>query len=438
MGIVTQIKHAWNAFQKPEQPNPLVEYRSMGSSFSSLPGRTTRIFGNDKTIKSTIYNQIGIDVSAIDMFHVKTDPEENFRYVSTIQSGLNMCFNLEANIDETSRAFKQNIVMTMFDKGVVAIVPIDTSTNPANSNVYDIHTMRVGEVLEFMPQHVRVLVYNELTGEKVEMVLSKRKVAVVINPMYAVMNEHNSTLQRLTRKLSLLDTIDEQTSSGKLDLIFQLPYVVKNETRRAQADKRRQEIEDQMENSRYGIVYTDGTEKVTQLNRPAENNMLRQVEYLTKQLYSQLGLTEEVFLGTASETVMLNYFNRTIEPVLSAITQAMERVFLTKTARTQGQAIRFFRDPFKLVGLADIAELADKLTRNEVVTSNEIRGFIGMRPSKDKKADELRNSNMPLEPTRGIEGKVVNPKLGRPRLNPEDKPNEERKENLQNDSDDSS
>jgi len=412
MGLVSQIKqlrHAWNTFTN-EDLNRSTGYSGVGTFGNVRPDRIRQRFYNDRSMVSTIYNQIGIDAAAIDMIHVRVDPEEDDRYISTIKSGLNRCLTLEANIDEASRAFKQNVVMTMFDKGVVALVPVDTDMDPNGTNAYDILTMRVGEVVEWKADSIRVLVYNDKTGQKQEVTCKKSDVAIVENPLYTVMNEPNSTLQRLVRKLSLLDSVDEQASSGKLDIIIQLPYVVKTEARKQQALVRRQDLEDQLNGSKYGIAYTDGTEKITQLNRPAENNMMKQVEYLTTQLYSQLGLTQEVFMGTADETVMLNYYNRTLEPVLTAISQAMERTFLSKTAYTQGHRIKFYRNPFKLVPITVIGDLADKLGRNEVVSPNEVRGWIGLKPSKDKKADQLRNSNMPAEkavavPTTNSEGK---------------------------------
>lgn len=401
MGVIKQLKdlkHAFNAFSAVEA-NQFQSWGNPGASYGYRPDRTRMRSHNDKSIVSSIYNQIGIDASAIDMFHVRLDRDKNDRYKETIRSGLNYCLTREANLDEASRAFKQNIVMTMFDKGTVAIVPVDTDVDTQNDNVFDIKTMRVGEIVAWFPEHVRVSLYNQKTGIKQELTLKKNSIAIVENPLYATMNDQNSTLQRLIRKLSLLDSLDEQTSSGKLDLIIQLPYVIKSESRRQQADQRRADIENQLKGSKYGIAYTDGTEKVTQLNRPAENNMHEQVKDLTAQLYNQLGLTAEVFEGTASEGVMLNYFNRTLEPVLSAIAQAMERSFISKTGWSQGQAVRFYRNPFTLVSMKDLAEIGDKLTRNEILSSNEMRGFIGLKPSTDKRADELRNANMPVQDT---------------------------------------
>lgn len=369
--------------------------RGMGS-YSVNPSRTRMSSSGDKTVITAIYNQIAIDVAAIAIQHVKIDMDTG-RYKETMVSGLNDCLTLEANIDEGARAFRQNIAMTLFDKGVAAICIIEADGDPALSMSYDIKTMRVGEVREWFPEHVRVLVYNQQTGNKEELTLAKRQVAIVENPLYAVMNDDVSTLKRLTRKLSLLDAIDEQAGSGKLDIIIQLPYVVKSESRKQQAAQRRQDMEEQLYNSKYGVAYADATEKITQLNRPAENNMLAQVEFLTKQLYSQLGIPKDVFDGNADEKTMINYHNRTIEPILTAITEAMERKFLSKTARSQGQAVRFFKDPFKNMALSEIAEIADKLSRNEVVTSNEIRSAMGMRPSTEAKADKLQNANMPNE-----------------------------------------
>lgn len=348
---------------------------------------------SSKTIVSSIYNRLGIDVAAIAIQHVRLD--DDGRYKETIKSGLQNCLTLEANLDQAARAFRQDMAMTLFDKGTIAVVPVDTTLDPKVSGAFDIKTLRVGEIVQWFPKHVKVNLYNENKGRREEVVLPKQIVAIIENPLYSVMNETNSTLQRLIRKLSLLDQLDEQVSSGKLDLIIQLPYVIKSEARRNQAEVRRKDIEMQLKDSKYGIAYTDGTEKITQLNRPVENTMLKQVEYLTTMLYGQLGLTEDVFNGTASEAVMLNYHNRTIEPILSAITEGMKRTFLTKTARSQGQSIEFYRDPFKLVTISDMAEIADKFTRNEIASTNEIRSAIGWKPAQDPKADELRNKNMP-------------------------------------------
>lgn len=407
MGLMNSLMHAaFNAFSKEPELRP----QSWGTygqsmSFGSRPDRSSLRANSGRSILSSVFNQIAIDVAAVEIQHVQIDRENNNRYLKTRDSTFNQCLTLEANLDETARAFKQNIVMTMFDKGTVAIVPIETDDDPEKTNAYDIHTMRVGEIVAWFPQHVRVLLYNELKGIKEEITLRKDTVAIIENPMYTVMNESNATLTRLIRKLNLVDSLDEQVGSGKLDMIIQLPYVIKTEARQEQANQRRAAIEDQLRGSKYGIAYTDGTEKITQLNRPAENNMHKYVLELTKQLYSQMGLTEDVFLGTASEAVMLNYFNRTLEPILTAITQEMERTFISKTGRTQGQAVRYFRDPFKLVAVADMAEIGDKFVRNEIFSSNEIRAFMGVRPSDDKKADELRNPNMPVP-----EGGVPPPK----------------------------
>jgi hypothetical protein len=337
--------------------------------------------------------RLGIDVASVDMRHVKLDDEG--RYLQDMPSGLNDCLTVEANIDQGARAFRQDVALTMFDKGVAAIVPVDTTTDPSTPGSWDVQSLRVGEVIAWFPRHVTVRLYDDNSGLKKDITLEKKFVAIVENPLYSVMNEPNSTLQRLIRKLNLLDAIDEQSASGKLDLIIQLPYVIKTETRRAEAEKRRKEIEVQLKGSQYGIAYADGTEKITQLNRPAENNLMGQIEYLTTMLYGQLGLTEEVLNGTANEAAMVNYYNQTLEPVLTAIKEAMHRTFLTKTARTQGQAVQFFNNPFKLITMTALAELADKLTRNEILSSNEMRGLIGFKPSTDPKANQLLNKNLP-------------------------------------------
>lgn len=387
-----RIKHAWNAFtgQGDQFRKPFSDY---GESYGTRPDRVRLTISNERSIISSIYTRLGIDVAAVDIRHVRLD--DNERYIETIQSGLNNCLQLEANIDQGARAFRQDVAMTLFDRGVIAIVPVDTTINPQVSGSYDINTLRVGEIVTWYPRHVRVKLYNDKLGRKEELTLPKTTVAIIENPLYSVMNEPNSTLQRLIRKLNILDAVDEQSGSGKLDIIIQLPYVIKTEARRQQAEQRRTDIENQLKGSKYGIAYTDGTEKITQLNRAAENNMLKQIEYLTTMLYGQLGLTEEVFTGNADEKVMLNYFNRTIEPILAAITEGMKRTFLTKTARSQLQSIEYFRDPFKLVAVSDIAEIADKFTRNEILSSNEVRGIIGFKPVKDPEADELRNKNLP-------------------------------------------
>ena len=386
----TRLKHAWNAFINNKDPT--INYGVLGSSYYYRPDRQRFTGGNERTIVTSVYNRIALDVSAVEIKHVRID--ENDRYKETINSGINSCFNTEANIDQTGRAFIQDIVMSMLDEGCVAIVPIDTTTSPVNSNTYDILSMRTGKILQWYPNHVQVRVYNEKTGNKEDIILPKSSVGIIENPLYAVINEPNSTMQRLIRKLSLLDAVDEQSGSGKLDLIIQLPYTIKTEARRKQAEMRRKEIEMQLTGSKYGIAYTDGTEHITQLNRPIENNLMKQIEYLTSMLYSQLGITTAILDGSADEKTMLNYYNRTIEPIISAIVCEAKRKFLTKTARSQRQSFLFFRDPFKLVPISQIADIADKFTRNEIASSNEIRQCIGMKPSKDPKADMLINSNL--------------------------------------------
>lgn len=388
--IRSRLSHAWNAFLNLENRRPP---NDIGAMYGTRPDRTRLLGSNERSIISSIYTRLSIDTASVGIRHVRVDDQQ--RYMEDVDSGLNNCLTLEANIDQAARAFRQDIAMTLFDRGVAALVPVDTSINPETSGSFDIKTLRVGEIVAWHPRHVRVNVYNEAIGRREEVTLEKKFVAIVENPLYAVMNEPNSTLQRLIRKLNLLDAVDEQSSSGKLDMIIQLPYVIKSESRRQQAEQRRKDIEFQLKGSQYGIAYTDGTEKITQLNRPAENNLLKQVEYLMEMLYAQLGLTEEVMNGTADEKAMLNYYNRTIEPILAAMTEAMRRSFLTKTARSQKQTISYFRDPFRLVPINDIAEIADKFTRNEILTANEIRAVMGIKPSDDPKADELRNSNMP-------------------------------------------
>lgn len=404
-----RLRHAWNAFTNQDSEKQL-SYLDYGASYGYRPDRNRFNISNERSIISSIYTRIGIDVSSSDIRHVRLD--ENNRYLASIDSGLNNCLTLEANIDQSAQAFKQDIAMSLLDKGVIAIVPIDTSLNPNNSAGYDIKTMRVAEVIYWYPKHVGVRVYNDAKGLKEDLILPKSMVAIIENPLYSVMNEPNSTLQRLITKLNMLDAIDQQSSSGKLDLIIQLPYVIKSDARRQQAESRRSDIEEQLKGSKYGIAYTDGTEKITQLNRPAENNLLQQVEYLTNMLYGQLGLTEEVIAGTADEKTMLNYHSRTIKPILVAITQGLKRSFLTKTARTQLQSIEFFRDPFELVPVSSIAEIADKFTRNEILSSNEVRSIIGFKPATDPKADELRNKNIP-EPNaptdQTVQGQQVTP-----------------------------
>ena len=385
----SRLRHAWNAFRNRD---PTVNYEDGGVSYYRRPDRIHLTRGNERSLVTSVYNRIALDVAAIGIKHCKID--ENGRYLYDMKSGLNNCLNLSANQDQTGRAFIQDVVMSMLDEGCVAIVPTDTTLNPKETQSYDILSMRTGKIIQWRPQQVQIRLYNESTGKKEEIWLPKEFVAIVENPLYAVINEPNSTMQRLMRKLSLLDVTDEQTASGKLDLIIQLPYVVKTEARRQQAETRRKDIEMQLAGSKYGIAYTDSTERITQLNRSVENNLMKQVEYLTNLLYSQLGVTQAVLEGTADEQAMLNYYSRTIEPIVSAIVDEMKRKFLSKTARTQLQTITFFRDPFKLVPVNNIADIADKFTRNEILTSNELRQIIGMKPSKDPKADELRNSNI--------------------------------------------
>lgn len=385
----SRLRNAWNTFRNRD---PTFSYRDVGSGYYYRPDRVRLTRGNERSIVTSIYNRIAIDVAAVDIKHCRLD--ENGRFISEIDSDLNSCLTLEANLDQTARAFKQDIVMSMFDEGCVAIVPVDTTLNPNNTNSYDILSMRTGRILEWYPSHVKVRVYNERTGKKEDITVSKSTVGIVENPLYSIINEPNSTMQRLIRKLSLLDITDEQTASGKLDLIIQLPYVIKTEARRQQAENRRKDIEMQLASSKYGIAYTDGTERITQLNRSVENNLLKQIESLTNTLYSQLGITQSILDGTADEKTMLNYYNRTIEPIVSAIVDEIKRKFLTKTARSQKQTIMSFRDPFKLVPINNIAEIADKFTRNEILTSNEIRQIIGIKPSDDPKADKLVNSNI--------------------------------------------
>lgn len=390
--IGERLKNAWNAFASRD-PTKAYDY-SRGPGFSYRPDRLRLTRGNERSIVTSVYNRIAIDVAAINIKHVRLD--ENDRYLDDVDSGLNRVLNLEANLDQTGRAFVQDAVMSLLDEGVVALVPVDTNVSPING-AFDILSMRTGKIKQWYPSDVKVEVYNERKGKREEIIVPKSMVAIIENPLYAVMNEPNSTLQRLIRKMNLLDYIDEESGSGKLDLIIQLPYVIKTKAREEQAEKRRKDIEMQLAGSKYGIAYTDGTERITQLNRSVENKLLNQIEYLTSMLYGQLGITEDVFKGTANEQTMLNYHNRTIEPILSAITDELKRKFLTKTARTQRQSIMFFKDPFRLVQVNNIAEIADKFTRNEIMTSNEIRQVIGLPPSDDPKADELRNSN--LNPT---------------------------------------
>jgi len=385
----SRLKHAWNVFMNKD---PTGYYRDVGPGYSYRPDRPRLTRGNERSIVTSVYNRIALDASSINIQHVRLD--DNNRFLSVIDSGLNTCLSLEANLDQTGRAFIQDVVMSMLDEGSVAIVPVDTTFNSKTTGAYDINSMRTGKILEWYPAHVKVRVYNEKTGQKEDITMPKNMIGIIENPLYAVMNEPSSTMQRLIRKLNLLDAVDEQSSSGKLDLIIQLPYVIKTEARRTQAEKRRNDIENQLSGSKFGIAYTDGTERITQLNRPVENNLMKQIEYLTSMLYSQLGITQSILDGSADDKTMLNYYNRTIEPILSAIVDEMKRKFLTKTVRSQLQSILFFRDPFKLVPVNDIAEIADKFTRNEITSSNEIRQIIGMKPSNDPKADELKNKNL--------------------------------------------
>ena len=390
MRIRDRLQHAWNAFVYND--NTYTNPQNLGGFSTFKPDRVHFSRGVEKSIVTSVYNRLALDVASLAIKHVRLD--ENGRYMEEVNSGLQNCLNVEANIDQTGRAFLQDVVMSMLDEGCVAIVPVDTTVNPAVSGSYEINTMRTGKILEWYPAHVRIRVYNDKKGIHEELTLPKSSVAIIENPLYAVINEPNSTMQRLIRKLNLLDVVDEQTSSGKLDLIIQLPYVIKSEARRRQAEERRKDIEMQLSGSKYGIAYTDGTERITQLNRPAENNLMKQVEYLTSMLYSQLGLTQSIMDGSADEKTMLNYYNRTIEPIIAAIVDEMKRKFLTKTARSQRQTVMYFRDPFKLVPVNEIAEIADKFTRNEIMTSNEIRQVVGMKPSDDPSADELRNKNL--------------------------------------------
>ena len=414
MGITDRLQHAWNAFVNNENRS---RYYDRGHISSYKPDRVRFTRGNERSIVTSVYNRLALDASSMAIKHVRLD--ENGRFTEEIDSGLQNCLNIEANIDQTGRAFLQDVVMSMLDEGCVAIVPVDTTINPMLSGSYEINTMRTAKILEWYPAHVRVRLYNDRKGIHEELILPKANVAIIENPLYAVINEPNSTMQRLIRKLNLLDVVDEQSSAGKLDLIIQLPYVIKSEARRQQAEARRKDIEMQLAGSKYGIAYTDGTERITQLNRPAENNLMNQVQYLTDMLYSQLGLTQSILDGSADDKTMLNYYNRTIEPILSAIVDEMKRKFLTKTARAQKQTIMYFRDPFKLVPVNDIAEIADKFTRNEIMTSNEIRQIVGMKPSKDPEADELRNKNLnksaeemkqpqqPIKPEKEVDAKDV-------------------------------
>lgn len=403
--IGSRLKSAWNAFRNRD---PTYNYANIGMGYTYRPDRVRFTRGNERSIVTSLFNRIAIDAANVNIRHCRLD--ENERFIEVIDSNLNKCLSLEANVDQTGRAFIQDAVMSMLDEGCVALVPVDTTIDPEVSGSYDILSMRTGKILEWYPQHVKVRVYNDRTGRKKDIRISKKAVSIVENPLYAVINEPNSTMQRLIRKLSLLDVTDEQTASGKLDLIIQLPYVIKTEARRQQAEIRRKDIENQLMSSKYGIAYADGTERITQLNRSVENNLMKQIEYLTSMVYSQLGITQAVLDGTADEKTMLNYTNRTIEPIVSAIVDELKRKFLTKKARSQLQTIMFFRDPFKLVPVNNIAEIADKFTRNEIMTSNEIRQIIGMKPSDDPKADQLINSNISqpaeetVDPVEDIEG----------------------------------
>lgn len=403
--IGSRLKSAWNAFRNRD---PTYNYANIGMGYTYRPDRVRFTRGNERSIVTSLFNRIAIDAANVNIRHCRLD--ENERFIEVIDSNLNKCLSLEANVDQTGRAFIQDAVMSMLDEGCVALVPVDTTIDPEVSGSYDILSMRTGKILEWYPQHVKVRVYNDRTGRKKDIRISKKAVSIVENPLYAVINEPNSTMQRLIRKLSLLDVTDEQTASGKLDLIIQLPYVIKTEARRQQAEIRRKDIENQLMSSKYGIAYADGTERITQLNRSVENNLMKQIEYLTNMVYSQLGITQAVLDGTADEKTMLNYTNRTIEPIVSAIVDELKRKFLTKKARSQLQTIMFFRDPFKLVPVNNIAEIADKFTRNEIMTSNEIRQIIGMKPSDDPKADQLINSNISqpaeetVDPVEDIEG----------------------------------
>lgn len=388
MGFFNRIQRGWNAFANRDPTN---NYNDTGMSYFYRPDRPRFTRGNERSIVTSVYNRIALDASAINIQHVRMD--DNGRFSSVIESGLNNCLTLDANVDQTGRAFIQDAVMSMLDEGCVALVPIETDRDP-DTGSFEIYSIRTGKIIEWRPKTVKVRVYNARTGKREDICVPKSSIAIVENPLYAVINEPNSTMQRLIRKLSLLDVTDENTASGKLDLIMQLPYTIKTEARRKQAEDRRKDIEMQLASSKYGIAYADATERITQLNRPVENNLMKQIEYLTSMLYSQLGITQTILDGTADDKTMLNYYNRTIEPIVAAIVDEMKRKFLTKTARTQKQSIMFFRDPFKLVPINDIAEIADKFTRNEIMTSNEIRQIVGMKPSDDPKADELINSNI--------------------------------------------
>lgn len=399
MGLIERVQRGWNAFRNRD---PTFNFQNLGEISYYRPDRPRFTRGNERSIVTSVYNRIALDASSICIQHVRLD--ENGRFSSVIESGLNNCLTLDANIDQTGRAFIQDAVMSMLDEGCVAMFPVETDVDPESTDSYKINSMRTGKIIEWRPEHVKIRAYDDRIGRQSDIILKKSMVAIVENPLYAVINEPNSTMQRLIHKLNLMDVTDEQTASGKLDLIIQLPYVIKTPARQQQAEERRKSIEMQLASSKYGIAYTDGTEHITQLNRSVENNLMKQVEYLTNMLYGQLGITQTILDGTADDKTMLNYYNRTIEPIMSAIVDEMKRKFLTKTARSQGQSIMFFRDPFKLVPVNDIAEIADKFTRNEIMTSNEIRQIIGMKPSEDPKADQLLNSNIshPAEEIDGI------------------------------------
>ena len=401
VNVGSRFRRAWNAFLNRDPTN----YNNIGTSYSHRPDRPRLTRGNERSIITAIFNRIALDVASIDIRHCILDKDDRFQSIK--DSGLNDCLSLEANIDQTGRAFIQDVVMSMLDEGCVAIVPVDTTDDPDITMGYDINTMRTGKIVEWYPAHVKVRLYNDRTGNKQEVIFSKRSVGIVENPLYAIINEPNSTMQRLIRKLNLLDVVDEQSCSGKLDLIVQLPYSIKTPSRREMAETRRKDIEMQLSGSKYGIAYMDGTEKITQLNRPVENNLMSQVEYLTNMVYSQLGITQSILEGSADEQTMLNYTSRCIEPIISAIVDEMKRKFLSKTARTQKQTILFFREPFKLVPVSAIAEIADKFTRNEIMSSNEVRQKIGMKPSSDPKADQLINSNISQPNEKGSEATKI-------------------------------
>lgn len=389
MSFWTRLQHGWNAFRNKD---PADFVRDIGPSYYYRPDRFRYNGGNERSIVTSVFNKIATDVASIDIMHVRLDKDG--RYLEPIDSGLNNCLTLEANIDQTAHAFKIDAIMSMLGEGCIAMVPVETTFDPNLTTAFDILSMRTGKIVEWYPEHVKVQVFNEKTGNREDVTLPKRAVSIIENPFYSVMNAPSSTLQRLIKKLNLLDAIDEQSGSGKLDLIIQLPYLIKTEARRQQAENRRKDIETQLAGSKYGIAYTDGTERITQLNRPVENNLMKQIEYLTSMLFSQLGITQEILDGTADEKTMINYYNRTIDPIVQAIVEEMRRKFLTKTARSQNQSIQYFRDPFKLAPINDIANAADTFTRNEILTSNEFRQIIGRRPSKDPKADQLINSNI--------------------------------------------